>query len=477
MTGESNRNLLDLLAVMIGFGCLFGYSRLLIDGFGSVIHLSLPVSEEMLDLARSLPKLLVFIVFTILGLRGTGNLNRYLAFAAGIVLALTSCLRALVALPALIVVIDVVMGLSSGYLLLVWMVAICSLPARRIVATMLGALVMSGVVIGLTRVLPTTGILMTISTAAFVPGLMFLLLDEKTGSIGLDGGFSRDQILAFPWFTVIVIVVIEFIGTLMYGVLEHLRFGAAAPVDRILFGLATLACIITTVFLILRTGSWTATVWIPAFALLVTGILAASMMGATDTARSMALVMAIMFSCHFLRWITLPAIVSHYQVPRVVTCSILLIITNSFLTSQLGIALTYVIPDGLRTLQGITCFMAIVLVIVFAIAVVVGRLIPHDTIAIVQAREEQAVDGHDQPDPAVAFAHALASEYGLTPREREIAVMTSRGYSSTYIAEKLVISSSTVRFHQRNIYTKLGIHSRQELIDRFNTHLEASMGA
>ena len=60
-----------------------------------------------------------------------------------------------------------------------------------------------------------------------------------------------------------------------------------------------------------------------------------------------------------------------------------------------------------------------------------------------------------------------ASEYGLTPRETEVAILTAQGFSCTYIAEKLVVSNSTVRFHQQNIYRKYDVHSRNELIEFF----------
>lgn len=40
-----------------------------------------------------------------------------------------------------------------------------------------------------------------------------------------------------------------------------------------------------------------------------------------------------------------------------------------------------------------------------------------------------------------------------------------RGYSIPDIAERELISDSTVRTHYRNIYAKLGIHSKAELIE------------
>ncbi|MFR3452445.1 MAG: helix-turn-helix transcriptional regulator [Collinsella sp.] len=43
------------------------------------------------------------------------------------------------------------------------------------------------------------------------------------------------------------------------------------------------------------------------------------------------------------------------------------------------------------------------------------------------------------------------------------------GLKRPYIAEKLVISESTVKSHLQHIYTKCGVHSRQELISLVET--------
>lgn len=66
--------------------------------------------------------------------------------------------------------------------------------------------------------------------------------------------------------------------------------------------------------------------------------------------------------------------------------------------------------------------------------------------------------------PLEARCAALAEQFGLSPREAEILVYLARGFSPTYIAKDLVLSVSTVRTHVRNIYRKLGIGKREELI-------------
>ena len=60
---------------------------------------------------------------------------------------------------------------------------------------------------------------------------------------------------------------------------------------------------------------------------------------------------------------------------------------------------------------------------------------------------------------------AVAREGGLTEREAEVLVYLARGRTKAYIAEALFVTENTVRSHVRNIYSKLGIHTRQQLID------------
>lgn len=60
---------------------------------------------------------------------------------------------------------------------------------------------------------------------------------------------------------------------------------------------------------------------------------------------------------------------------------------------------------------------------------------------------------------------ALAAEHRLTPRETEVFALLSQGRSIPYIRDELIISRETAATHAKHIYAKLGVHSRQELID------------
>lgn len=59
---------------------------------------------------------------------------------------------------------------------------------------------------------------------------------------------------------------------------------------------------------------------------------------------------------------------------------------------------------------------------------------------------------------------AIQKSFLLSAREAEVMELMARGNSVSHIAESLVVSENTVRTHSKRIYTKLGIHKRQELL-------------
>ena len=60
---------------------------------------------------------------------------------------------------------------------------------------------------------------------------------------------------------------------------------------------------------------------------------------------------------------------------------------------------------------------------------------------------------------------AICQETGLSEREKEIFILLASGYPAETIADDLCISTNTVRTHIHNIYGKLDIHSKQELVN------------
>ncbi|NTU88519.1 MAG: hypothetical protein HGA54_01215 [Actinobacteria bacterium] len=82
-----------------------------------------------------------------------------------------------------------------------------------------------------------------------------------------------------------------------------------------------------------------------------------------------------------------------------------------------------------------------------------------ETVATVSTGQESAFESFEQR------AHELADTHGLSTREGELLELLVRGHSVVSISERLFISQNTVRGHMKNIYRKLGIHSKKELLD------------
>ena len=66
---------------------------------------------------------------------------------------------------------------------------------------------------------------------------------------------------------------------------------------------------------------------------------------------------------------------------------------------------------------------------------------------------------------AIAEQCEAASErYGLSAREKEVLVELVRGRTIASIAEDLVVSENTIKAHTKAVYRKLGVHTREELL-------------
>jgi DNA-binding NarL/FixJ family response regulator len=84
------------------------------------------------------------------------------------------------------------------------------------------------------------------------------------------------------------------------------------------------------------------------------------------------------------------------------------------------------------------------------------------------ARGEQRIE---QDTLARAFGRVLRREAAtrdvsrtLTPREIELVKMVAQGLRNRAIAERLQISEGTVKIHLHNVYEKLGVDGRLELV-------------
>lgn len=77
---------------------------------------------------------------------------------------------------------------------------------------------------------------------------------------------------------------------------------------------------------------------------------------------------------------------------------------------------------------------------------------------LVQPSILQTSNGSTGPELPRAVHFQL--QYGLTPREMQVAMLLAEGRSNADVASALTISSHTARHHTQHVLAKLGVHSR-----------------
>lgn len=111
-----------------------------------------------------------------------------------------------------------------------------------------------------------------------------------------------------------------------------------------------------------------------------------------------------------------------------------------------------------------TVFMPVVVVAIYCVFLVAYSIVGFwRNTSSCSDSEENTVDSVE-PTSIAARCESLSEEFALSPRESEILGFLARGHAASFIAKTLIISESTVYTHTRNIYQKMGIGSREELL-------------
>jgi DNA-binding CsgD family transcriptional regulator len=74
------------------------------------------------------------------------------------------------------------------------------------------------------------------------------------------------------------------------------------------------------------------------------------------------------------------------------------------------------------------------------------------------------------------YSDALAELYRLTPKEMEIVYLIYEGHSAKEIGESLFISENTVKKHSHNIFIKMKVSNRAQLLKIVRDHMGGGPG-
>lgn len=82
---------------------------------------------------------------------------------------------------------------------------------------------------------------------------------------------------------------------------------------------------------------------------------------------------------------------------------------------------------------------------------------------------DESVQAENNLEDKIELAFRRIGEGVLPPREREVVELTLRGHPADAVGKLFSISSSTVRIHRKNIYSKLRINPQGELFSALLT--------
>jgi DNA-binding CsgD family transcriptional regulator len=126
-----------------------------------------------------------------------------------------------------------------------------------------------------------------------------------------------------------------------------------------------------------------------------------------------------------------------------------------------GFAFSRFVPDGIGV---VLAFSALMLVYIVTSTFLRGDYYPTSNDAT-GGLENAASTSFASRNPWNARCEIVARRYHLSPRQTEVLHMLAKGRNISYIQEQLIISPYTAKAHVYNTYQKMGIHSRQELLN------------
>lgn len=137
--------------------------------------------------------------------------------------------------------------------------------------------------------------------------------------------------------------------------------------------------------------------------------------------------------------------------------------------NQIGNLISEIIND--RFLFQETSAMIVLFVLLYGLSIVMFFIFrrPQRKVTNDLFDEEQILSNSPEPiDRIDANCHQLIEAHRLSERQAEVFLLLAHGYDIPTIAKKLFLSENTVKTHSKKLYSTLGVHSKQEIIELVN---------
>jgi DNA-binding CsgD family transcriptional regulator len=288
----------------------------------------------------------------------------------------------------------------------------------------------------------------------FASGLFLLLLPNASANLGSS---SVRALKVGPWTTFIPVVLLSLFTSIMVQLLPESRVGDMPSLNHVINALLVMVvagAMALFVFYRLRSIDDLLLVFACFFIFCSAILLTIYLFPSLYTYSLVIRICLVMFL-----WVVFAYTVSMQRLSPMILFPIL----GCFVIAGLGLRMfDYV---GLAAaIQGSSLATAVLAILMFlaVCAVLITLVVRH----LKAKKQPPLVKDFSQQE----LCERATRDAELTSRELEVVLLASRGYSGKKIAESLFLSEQTVKNHLSSIYRKLGLHSKQGLINLIDSY-------
>lgn len=302
---------------------------------------------------------------------------------------------------------------------------------------------------------------------------LFCVLSVATAACAVKGGGiaprkdegSFSSLRQLPLGMVIIAVLLIYFCTI-YVRLRMSGFEGDSSIMRKLFGSAISVVVFAAVVLCLLKMDNVESGFVMVFALLVSGYLVGLCAIMLFSGNGEILARRVLIADEHCVEVFLWMILSYFATRRNLSATLLFGLYGIAVVAlpwMLSFDVRYLVP-AVNEAAGSEWVSSLVIGAMLCTAIASMGFLVHYALRVSREVTEQASLSQRE------VAERALSKAGLTQRELEVAAYVFRGYSAKRTAEALYLSEPTVKSYTSRVYRKLGVRSKQELIDYVNEH-------
>lgn len=356
-------------------------------------------------------------------------------------------------------------GAASAGVMMGWGYYLCSIDTKQSAFGITLAFALYGLATWAFSVLPLqwlTGLVTVLPLVSFI--CLWLSLANVAANVEADTPLSKSLLRAIPWGMVALLLIctaISILAKLIVPVNSVLSVWSYRLYWPAIF-VAIFVLFFVWMFVLKRDDQ--DALW-PIFILVIfSGLVCYSSFSLSQPEFAASFLRATQECLMLFCWVMTASVVYTQRLPRLFFfgASMLIFVAPPTLTTSL---LSLLIPSVGSDHDQQLAITTTVIMALLLIALTVVLVSANSFLRAKSLEKSAAASVPPAQDPLIPVVEEIASEYGLTKRESEMSLYLARGYTLPQTADMLCVSLDTIRSHTKNLYRKLDIHKKQQLIE------------